>query len=81
MYEIATLAALRDRVRSGDIWIEGSRAYSPTDEHLMPRAAYNTWGQNKSGSKSCAKKICRRFPEVRVNDESRICASFAVNFA
>jgi TnpA family transposase len=39
-YEIATLAALRDRLRSGDVWVEGSRAYRPIDEHLMPQSAF-----------------------------------------
>jgi hypothetical protein len=37
LYEIATLAVLRDRLRSGDIWVEGSRAFRPMDEQLMPK--------------------------------------------
>lgn len=40
LYEIATLAALRDRLRSGDIWVEGSRAFRPLDEQLMPKPAF-----------------------------------------
>jgi hypothetical protein len=40
LYEIATLAALRDRLRSGDIWVEGSRAFRPMDEQLMPKLAF-----------------------------------------
>ena len=40
LYEIATLAHLRDRLRSGDIWVEGSRSFRPVDEHLMPKAAF-----------------------------------------
>ena len=40
LYEIATLAVLRERLRSGDIWVEGSRAFRPMDEHLMPRPAF-----------------------------------------
>jgi TnpA family transposase len=40
LYEIATLAALRDRLRSGDIWVEGSRAFRPMDEQLMPKPAF-----------------------------------------
>lgn len=40
LYEIATLAALRERLRSADIWVEGSRAFRPIDEHLMPRPAF-----------------------------------------
>ncbi len=38
LYEIATLAALRDRLRSADIWVDGSRSFPPIDEHLMPRS-------------------------------------------
>jgi len=40
LYEIATLAVLRDRLRSGDIWVEGSRAFRPMDEQLMPEPAF-----------------------------------------
>jgi hypothetical protein len=40
LYEIATLAALRERLRSADIWVDGSRAFRPIDEHLMPRPAF-----------------------------------------
>lgn len=42
LYEIATLAALRDRLRSADIWVDGSRSFRPTDEHLMPRSTFTT---------------------------------------
>ncbi|WP_137935490.1 Tn3 family transposase [Mesorhizobium comanense] len=40
LYEIATLAALRDRLRSADIWVDGSRSFRPIDEHLMPRPTF-----------------------------------------
>jgi TnpA family transposase len=40
LYEIATLAVLRERLRSGDIWVEGSRAFRPMDEQLMPKSAF-----------------------------------------
>jgi hypothetical protein len=40
LYEIATLAALRERLRSADIWIDGSRSFRPIGEHLMPRPAF-----------------------------------------
>ncbi len=39
LYEIATLAILRKLLRSGDIWVEGSRAV-PMDEQLMPKPAF-----------------------------------------
>ncbi|ANV25347.1 Tn3 family transposase [Rhizobium pusense] len=40
LYEIATLAALRDRLRSAEIWVDGSRSFRPIDEHLMPRSTF-----------------------------------------
>ncbi len=42
LYEIATLAALRDRLRSADIWVDGSRSFRPMDEHLMPPSTFTT---------------------------------------
>lgn len=41
LYEIATLAVLRDRLRSADVWAEGSRSFRPINEHLMPRSKFN----------------------------------------
>jgi TnpA family transposase len=41
LYEIATLAALRDRLRSADIWVDGSKSFRPIDEHLMPRSTFD----------------------------------------
>lgn len=37
LYEIATLAHLRDRLRSGDVWVDDSRSFRPIDEHLIPK--------------------------------------------
>ncbi|MBB4123668.1 Tn3 family transposase [Martelella radicis] len=42
LYEIATLAALRGRLRSADVWVDGSRSFRPIDEHLMPRSTFTT---------------------------------------
>ncbi len=42
LYEISTLAVLRDRLRSADIWVDGSRSFRPIDEHLMPRPTFTT---------------------------------------
>lgn len=38
LYETAVLATLRDRLRSGDLWIDGSRHYRRFDAYLLPRA-------------------------------------------
>jgi hypothetical protein len=37
-YEVAVMIALRDRLRAGDIWVEGSRAFRAFDAFLLPRA-------------------------------------------
>jgi TnpA family transposase len=39
-YEVAVLVHLRDRLRAGDIWVEGSRAYRTFDDYLLPRATF-----------------------------------------
>ena len=35
-YETAVVATLRDRLRAGDIWVEGSRDYRRFDAYLVP---------------------------------------------
>ena len=37
IYETAVVATLRDRLRAGDAWVEGSRDYRRFDTYLMPR--------------------------------------------
>lgn len=40
LYEIATLAHLRDRLSSRDVWVEGSRSFRPIDEHLISKPVF-----------------------------------------
>jgi TnpA family transposase len=40
-YEIATLAALRERLRSGDVWVEGSRAFRPLEDSLITKDTFS----------------------------------------
>ena len=35
-YETAVVATLRDRLRAGDVWVEGSRDYRRFDAYLLP---------------------------------------------
>jgi len=35
-YQVAVMMALRDRLRAGDIWVEGSRAFRAFDDFLLP---------------------------------------------
>lgn len=36
LYEIATLAHLRNKLRSGDVWVERSSSYRRFDSYLLP---------------------------------------------
>lgn len=42
LYETAVLATLRDKLRSGDIWVEGSSSYRRFDSYLLPSPAIST---------------------------------------
>ena len=37
VYETAVVATLKDRLRAGDIWVDGSREYRRFDSYFMPR--------------------------------------------
>lgn len=39
-WEAATLLALRDRLRAGDIWVEGSRQWRAVEDQLIPSALF-----------------------------------------
>jgi hypothetical protein len=39
LYETATLAHLRNKLRSGDVWVERSSAYRKFDSYLLPEKA------------------------------------------
>ena len=39
LYETAVFATLRDKLRSGDVWVEGSSNYRRFDSYLLPPAA------------------------------------------
>jgi TnpA family transposase len=39
LYETAVLATLRDRLRSGDVWVERSSGYRCFDSYLLPASA------------------------------------------
>ncbi|MBD3207825.1 DUF4158 domain-containing protein, partial [Candidatus Bathyarchaeota archaeon] len=43
-YELCTLVKLRDALRSGDIWVEGSRRYLPIKRYLF---SDNHWTENR----------------------------------
>jgi hypothetical protein len=39
-WEAGTLLALRDRLRAGDIWVEGSRQWRAVEDQLIPPALF-----------------------------------------
>ena len=39
-YAVAVLALLRDRLRAGDVWVEGSRSYRQFSDYLLPRVGF-----------------------------------------
>ncbi|WP_242121280.1 Tn3 family transposase [Sphingomonas lacusdianchii] len=39
-YEIAVIVHLRERLASGSVWVDGSRAYRTLDDYLLPWAAF-----------------------------------------
>jgi hypothetical protein len=40
MWEVATLLALRDRLRAGDIWVDGSRQWRAIEDQLIQPALF-----------------------------------------
>jgi TnpA family transposase len=41
-YEVAVMMTLRERLQSGDVWVEGSRAFRAFDDFLLPPDAFAT---------------------------------------
>ena len=60
-YEVAVMMALRERLQSGDVWVEGSRAFRAFDDFLLPRDAFET--RRKAGELGLA--VADRFEDWR----------------
>jgi len=45
-YEVAVMTTLRDRLRSGDVWVDGSRAFRAFDDFLLPPKTFATRRQD-----------------------------------
>lgn len=41
-YELCVLSELKDKLRSGDIWVQGSRQFKDFEEYLLPPERFNT---------------------------------------
>src|SRR5271166_1749557 len=60
-YEVAVMMALRERLQSGDVWVEGSRAFRAFDDFLLPRDAFEN--RRKAGELGLA--VADRFEDWR----------------
>jgi hypothetical protein len=40
LYEMAVLAELRNSLRSGDVWVPGSRQFKDFEDYLLPQAQF-----------------------------------------
>jgi TnpA family transposase len=62
-YQVAVMMALRDRLRAGDIWVEGSRAFRAFDDFLLPP---ETFAARQQGDE-LGLAVCGRFDMWRAN--------------
>jgi len=60
-YEVAVMMALRDRLQSGDVWVEGSRAFRAFDDFLLPPEVFAS--RRKTGELGLA--VADRFEDWR----------------
>ncbi len=65
-YEVAVMMALRERLQSGDVWVEGSRAFRAFDNHLLPRDAF----ENRRKADELGLAVPDRFEDWR-DDKTR----------
>jgi len=47
-YELCTLAELKNALRSGDIWVQGSRQFRDFDEYLLPTQKFASLRQSEA---------------------------------
>lgn len=65
-YELCVLSELKNSLRSGDIWVEGSRQFKDFEEYLVPPARFVT--QRKQNNLGLAvESDCDRFLESRLH--------------
>ena len=67
-YEVAVMTSLRERLQSGDIWVQGSRAFRAFDDFLLPRDAFES--RRKAGELGLA--VPDRFEDWREEKTRRL---------
>lgn len=63
-YEIATLTELKNRIRSGDVSVEGSKNYKDFEEYLIPHDEWST--VKKTGTKLAVSLDVREYLQERI---------------
>ena len=73
-YEICVLCELKNALRSGDIWVQGSRQYKDFDEYLIPTETFER--SIKEGNHTLKYDInCESYLEDRLSTlNARLCA-------
>src|SRR3546814_11270083 len=64
-YETAIMATLRDRLRAGDIWVEGTRNYRRFDTYLLSRRDADKVADSLPFQTDAAASLEERRPEER----------------
>ncbi|WP_306532635.1 Tn3 family transposase [Geobacter sp.] len=64
-YELCTLSELKNSLRSGDIWVEGSRQFKDFEEYLLSPARFATQRQQNDLGLA-VETDCDRFLEARL---------------
>ena len=67
-YEVAVMMALRERLRSGDVWVDGSRTFRAFDDFLLPLDVFEA--RRKAGELGLA--ITDRFEDWRDENIKRL---------
>ncbi|WP_246731467.1 Tn3 family transposase [Methylocapsa sp. S129] len=67
-YEVAVMTALRERLQSGDVWVEGSRAFRAFDDFLLPSDAF----QNRRSAGELGLAVPDRFEGWREEKTKRL---------
>jgi len=64
-YELCILSELRNSLRSGDIWVQGSRQFKDFDEYLLPAATFDALKQQNNLSLPIATS-CDQYLDERI---------------
>ena len=64
-YELCVLSELKNALRSGDIWVQGSRLFKDFEEYLLPVSRFSQQRKQKELGLTI-ETDCERFPEERL---------------